>query len=79
MPYSKLHRKIRVQGVDAVDSCHAGSADRVPGKHRQSTGSIRGRVSDPVGAPVAHATVKVENAQTGFNRTVDTGGRPATT
>src|SRR4051812_27216791 len=36
-------------------------------------GSIRGRVSDPAGAPVAQATVKVENTQTGFNRSVDTG------
>jgi hypothetical protein len=43
------------------------------GQTQAINGSIRGRVSDPVNAPVPQATVKVENTQTGFNRTVDTG------
>ena len=38
-------------------------------------GGIRGRVVDPVGAPVGQATVKVENTQTGFNRGRGNGGR----
>jgi hypothetical protein len=45
----------------------------VVGQTQAINGSIRGRVSDPVGAPVAEAAVKVENTQTGFNRTVNTG------
>ena len=45
----------------------------VLGQTQAINGSIRGRVSDPVGAPVAEAAVKVENTQTGFNRTVNTG------
>jgi hypothetical protein len=35
-------------------------------------GSIRGRVADQTSAPVAQAHVKVQNAGTGFERTVDT-------
>lgn len=35
-------------------------------------GSIRGRVVDQTSAPVAQAAVKVTNAQTGFERTVET-------
>jgi len=35
-------------------------------------GSIRGRVIDQTGTPIAQASVNVENVQTGFSRTVET-------
>jgi hypothetical protein len=34
-------------------------------------GSIRGRVTDPAGAPVPKATIDVSNSATGFNRSVE--------
>ena len=44
-----------------------------PGQTQAINGSIRGRVIDAASAPVAQATVKIENTQTGFTRTGDTG------
>jgi len=41
----------------------------------QTTGIIRGVVSDPTGAPVAGATVTLREAQTGFQRQVTTNDR----
>lgn len=35
-------------------------------------GSIRGRVVDQTGSPIAQATVTVENTQTGFSRSIET-------
>jgi Carboxypeptidase regulatory-like domain len=43
------------------------------GQTQAINGSIRGRVIDAANAPVAQASVKIENTQTGFIRTSDTG------
>jgi len=42
------------------------------GQTQAINGSIRGRVSDQTGSPVAQAAVKIENAQTGYTRSVET-------
>ena len=42
------------------------------GQTQAINGSIRGRVVDQTGGPIAAANVRIENAQTGFSRTVDT-------
>jgi hypothetical protein len=43
------------------------------GQSQSINGSVRGRVTDPAGAPVAQAGVKIENTGTGLSRSVDTG------
>ena len=43
----------------------------IPSAHAQSqaiNGSIRGRVSDPAGTPIAKASVKIDSTQTGLSR-----------
>ncbi len=42
------------------------------GQSQAINGSIRGRVADQTDTPVAHATVKIENAQTGLSKSTDT-------
>jgi hypothetical protein len=37
-------------------------------------GTIRGHVTDQSGTPVSQATITVENAQTGFYRSIDGNG-----
>jgi hypothetical protein len=43
------------------------------GQTQAINGAIRGRVIDAASAPIAQASVKIENTQTGFTRTSDTG------
>ncbi len=43
-----------------------------PALHAQVTGTIRGSVTDPTGAAIPDATVKIENPATGFSVTVTT-------
>jgi hypothetical protein len=42
------------------------------GQTQAINGSIRGRVVDQTGSPIAHATVTVDNSQTGFTRSLET-------
>jgi hypothetical protein len=42
------------------------------GQSQAINGSIRGRITDQANTPVAQASVKVENTQTGFSRSAET-------
>lgn len=43
-----------------------------PAAAQTSTGSVRGTVTDPTGAPIAGATITARNTQTGFQRQTQT-------
>lgn len=65
--------KRQLAGLWAV--AFAIGASLIPASYGQSeaiNGSIRGRVTDPANAPIAQATVKIENAQTGLSRSSST-------
>src|SRR5207248_4457706 len=69
---SMIRHPARAGGLLATCCLTAMIWGSVPARAQYTTGSLGGTVTDPAGAVVPAATVKVQNEDTGLNKTVTT-------